>query len=392
VVSMDGKVYWFGGSLGVNATDKGYVYDPGTGATSAIPDYPVLVENCCLAVARETHGEIYALAGDQGQGGQPAGYHRLSFPGFYDVGVTRIIAPPAAVDSGDTFAPAAAVENFGRHPEGFRVRLQIAESYTDFESTYVLPGETAVVSFTPWIANCRGRQVLKCSTMMTEDNWPDNNALIDTITVDVFDAGVAGLLLPDSLPEADFTPIAQVSNRSQAPGSVRANWCMFRDDTLPVYAQSESVYLAPRATEQVRFPNWHAARGDYLAKVFLLRNGTTMHDTLRKRFRVSAGIEDPEQTELLLPREVALDAPEPNPCRDGAVIRYALPHAANVTLKLYDRTGKCVAVLVQGLTRAGWHSCAFSVHRSEFVATPGVYFVRLQAEGVEKTRKVVFAE
>ena len=95
---------------------------------------------------------------------------------------------------------------------------------------------------------------------------------------------------------------------------------------------------------------------------------------------------------MLLPRDVALNAPEPNPCHDGAVIRYALPHAANVTLKLYDRTGKCVEILAHGLTRAGWHSCAFTFDRPGFTISPGVYFVRLQAEGVEKTRKVIIAE
>ena len=390
-VALDGRVYWFGGGTNARCTDKAYVYSPATRDIAEIPDYPSVVVGCCLGVARESRPDLYGLGGYDGNTGMPTGYFRYRLAGYYDVGPVRIVAP--AADSGDTITPVVVIGNFGRHPEGFRAMLRIAESYSDVESTYMPPGETARVSFRPWIANCRGRQVLSCSTMMAGDDQPENDVMIDTFTVEAFDAGVAGLMLPESIAEGDFTPTALVSNYSQMPGSVHATWLILRNDTQAVYAQSESVYLAAGASQQVMFPAWNATAGGYLAKVFLLRNGTTLRDTVRRHFLVvSNGIADPEQTELLLPREIALDAPEPNPCRDGAVIRYALPRPASGSLKLYDRTGKCVAVLVQGLSRVGWHSCALIVHQPAFIVPPGVYFVRLQAEGVEKTRKVIIAE
>ena len=393
-VALQGKVCWFGGntSLPEGYTRAVYVYDPANGETSQLPDYPTFVVNCCLGVVRESRAAIYGLAGDQGHAPiHPAGYYRLSAYGDHDVGAQRIVAPAAVIDSGDSVTPIALIRNFGAYPEGFRVRFRIGMNYTADDSIFLAAGESIRISFTPWTANLRGTVTAACSTRLIGDDQPDNDAAQDTCVVVAFNAGVSGLYLPDTITEGPFAPVATVSNYSRVPGEVWIDWRTLRDDTL-VYSQNESTYLEIGASQQVWFSSWNAVVGSYQAKVYTMHGGSVMHDTIKKNFCVvAAGIADRNQNEVL-PGEVALDAPEPNPCRDGAVIRYALPHAANVSLKLYDRTGKCAAVLSQGLTRAGWHSCAFIVHRSEFIGTPGVYFVRLQAAGIEKTRKVIVAE
>jgi N-acetylneuraminic acid mutarotase len=295
-IAAQGKIYWFGGllSAGAGATSAGYVYDPGTGAITALSAYPVKVADCCLATFQDSTGEIYGLAGDQGDNSTPAGYYQMGIPGYYDVGPTKLIAPPAEVDSGDAIIPAAMVANFGKYPESFPVMSKIENFYVDYETTSVLPGQNATVLFAPWTVNCRGSHVVTCSTMMADDNQPQNNAMSETLVAYAFNGGVVGLYLPDTIPTGAFTPIALVQNYGPAPGLLLVDWWIFQDDTLPVYARSESTWLPGNAQQQVPFPPWNASLGHYLAEVFGVRNGQGMHDTISKRTLVlSEGIVDP---------------------------------------------------------------------------------------------------
>jgi hypothetical protein len=392
VVSLAGKVYWFGGWQNHGSTVKGYVYDPAADTITPLPDYPVPVMDCCLAVARGTHDQIYGLAGDQGSSGPPAGYYCLGSPD-HDVGVIRIIAPSPDVDSGDKIVPSAEIGNFGRNPEGFRVMLRISGSYSDFESTYVQPGESAVVDFAPWTANCRGRQFVKCSTMLAADTQPGNDVMSDSFTVHFFDAGVASLVLSDTEPPGNLVPIAVVQNYNQISGELWVDWQILRDDTLSVYAVRESVYLlGGQGTRYVTFPAWNATSGGYLAKVFATHGGALMHDTVTKQFWVvPPGIEESDNEPL--PTEFALDIVSANPSRVAAVaLHYALPQAADIKLTLYDATGKLRAVLNLGHKTAGWHSATFDVRDSRFDITSGIYFVRLDLPGFKRTRKVVITQ
>jgi len=138
----------------------------------------------------------------------------------------------------------------------------------------------------------------------------------------------------------------------------------------------------------VPFPSWNATPGAYLAKVFLLCQGRLCHDTVKQHFVVvKVGIA--ESNNGLLPREFALDIASPNPSRDAVTIHYALPKAADISLKLYDAAGKLRAVLDQGRKAAGEYSATFDARDSRFDITSGIYFVRLKSPGFERTRKVM---
>jgi hypothetical protein len=391
VVSMDRKVYWFGGALqGSGSTRLGYVYDPESGTITSLPDYPANVMSLCLAVARESHGEIYGLAGDGGS--EYAGYYRLAFPGYYDVGPTRMSSPSTRVDSGDTVHPAVVVGNFGRHTEGFRVLLRIDSSWADFESTTVAPGETAVVRFGPWNAVTPGTHVVKCSTMLQTDNQPGNDVLYDTLEVEVFSAGISGLVLPDSIVEGEYTPTATVTSYGSVPGSVRVCWQMFQDDTFHVYAQSESTYLEGHASRQIWFTPWNAVEGSYLAKVFAVHRGRVCRDTVQKHFRVvSAGIAE-ETGAQISSLEFRLEVVSANPGRNDLAIRYSLPHSSDVDLRLFDASGKCLAILAEGRALAGRHYLSLDPMHSVHRIPSGICFIRLQADGLVETRKVLFAQ
>jgi len=73
----------------------------------------------------------------------------------------------------------------------------------------------------------------------------------------------------------------------------------------------------------------------------------------------------------------------PNPCRGSATIRYELPVAGRVELKILDPAGRVVKRLSQGDRPAGFHVLNF---RPDVRA--GIYFVRVTARYADRARSV----
>ena len=67
------------------------------------------------------------------------------------------------------------------------------------------------------------------------------------------------------------------------------------------------------------------------------------------------------------------------------MIEFSLPRAADVSLRLYDVTGREAATLLNEPMNAGTHSLGFEAN-----ALPsGVYFVRLIADGLTASHKLL---
>ena len=87
---------------------------------------------------------------------------------------------------------------------------------------------------------------------------------------------------------------------------------------------------------------------------------------------------------------LALEPPRPNPARAEAVLRFATPQRAPVSLAVYDVTGARVRTLVSGAVAAGWHAPTWNLRDDRGRAvTPGVYVVRLTVGGAIRTRRIV---
>jgi len=70
----------------------------------------------------------------------------------------------------------------------------------------------------------------------------------------------------------------------------------------------------------------------------------------------------------------------PNPFNPSTMIRYRLPAAASVSMKVYNTAGQYVATLAEGYYAAGNYAATWDGRnaRGEQVAT-GVYIYRVQA-------------
>jgi len=88
--------------------------------------------------------------------------------------------------------------------------------------------------------------------------------------------------------------------------------------------------------------------------------------------------------QLAAPERLTLQSPFPNPARQEASLRFETPTPTNVEIRVYDLLGRRVTTLVDRRLNAGRHTAQLSASS----LAPGMYFVRLRAEGTTRTRKL----
>jgi hypothetical protein len=75
----------------------------------------------------------------------------------------------------------------------------------------------------------------------------------------------------------------------------------------------------------------------------------------------------------------------PNPFNPTTVIKFELPVAASVTVKIFDVRGREVITLINGFLQAGMHERLFNAG----ILSSGVYFCRIEAGGFSDSKKFV---
>jgi hypothetical protein len=92
-----------------------------------------------------------------------------------------------------------------------------------------------------------------------------------------------------------------------------------------------------------------------------------------------------EGTAGVLPQEATLDANYPNPFNPYTTIRFRIPSAGNISLRIFDQLGKEMATLVDGLRPAGLYEVRWDASH----CSSGVYICCLQTSGQLITRKLL---
>jgi hypothetical protein len=88
------------------------------------------------------------------------------------------------------------------------------------------------------------------------------------------------------------------------------------------------------------------------------------------------------------PSTYALSQNYPNPFNPSTTINFDLPTDGNVSLKLYDMSGKEVATLVNEVRSAGYYSVNFNASQ----LTSGVYFYTISADNFTATKKMLLVK
>lgn len=102
----------------------------------------------------------------------------------------------------------------------------------------------------------------------------------------------------------------------------------------------------------------------------------------------------PSLPAISVPLDFAFEQNEPNPFPGSTTIRYALPQAADVSLRVYSVLGEEVATLVSDRVAAGQHAFVWHANAGQRPLSPGVYLLRMVARGVDgaewnATRKAI---
>jgi len=122
-------------------------------------------------------------------------------------------------------------------------------------------------------------------------------------------------------------------------------------------------------------------------------NGTGNGQSLGKQYYVRAKIPKTDvsvkniSTEI--PANYSLSQNYPNPFNPSTTIRFALPKASDVTLKVYNINGQEVATLINGMNmNAGTSEYTFDASK----LSSGVYFYSIQAGNFKDTKKMILVK
>ena len=88
---------------------------------------------------------------------------------------------------------------------------------------------------------------------------------------------------------------------------------------------------------------------------------------------------------ILHPSAFILFPPYPNPFNSTTTIRYGLPYPSNVSVKVYNLSGRRISTLFEGYRQAGIHTANLTANN----LSSGLYFVRLNASDQLFTQKVM---
>ncbi len=131
--------------------------------------------------------------------------------------------------------------------------------------------------------------------------------------------------------------------------------------------------------------SWAGEESKLRTKIFSFENNRHTDKTGEIIFEtysgnVSADTDNPVQ----IPDEYSLSQNYPNPFNPTTVIKFALPVQSNVTIKVYDISGKEVRTLVDRTVEAGEHNVEF---RADGLAS-GMYFYRISAGSFSRVMKM----
>jgi choice-of-anchor B domain-containing protein len=103
------------------------------------------------------------------------------------------------------------------------------------------------------------------------------------------------------------------------------------------------------------------------------------------KFTNTTGI---HQTGSEIPNNYSLSQNYPNPFNPSTKFSFELPKSGNISVKVFDATGKVIETLFDGYQFAGKYTAEFNASK----LASGVYFYSLTAEGVKQTKKMVLTK
>ncbi|HEX2982563.1 MAG TPA: T9SS type A sorting domain-containing protein, partial [Ignavibacteriales bacterium] len=242
------------------------------------------------------------------------------------------------------------------------------------------------VSFNPWTPDSTGTYTVLVYNYLPGDENPGNDVLMSKVIVinQGLDAAAFSVDFDTVLAQAPFTPKATFINKQVIVKPFLATMKI----TPGNYISADTVKdLAYNNQRQVSFAEWvPPSSGTYTVKIFteLLYDENKSNDTLTKSITVIKNIGIVDEMDII-PDVYSLSQNYPNPFNPTTVIRYGLPEAGQVELKIYDMLGREVETLVSDFRNAGMHEVKFNAAE----LSSGVYIYRIKSGSFVQTKKLM---
>ncbi len=156
----------------------------------------------------------------------------------------------------------------------------------------------------------------------------------------------------------------------------------FENDTL--YAALPGGFIPGHGTanepHHYTFIDSSAYSGHWYYRLRQIDLGGAAHLSEGISIHLLTGVRQP-----ILPQMFSLSQNYPDPFNPSTTIRYQLPTASHVTLRIYNTLGQEVATLVNGLQESGYNSAVWSARN----VASGVYFYRIAATSGQTTFREV---
>jgi hypothetical protein len=362
---------------------------------------------------------------------------------YHDGMPIRIAPPNSELTVNSSFTPKASVVNNGSYSDTLRCRLVIADSlgtviYSDSVTTgAVPPDDTVSVQFRPAQIPNVGAYTATGAVICNSDFYPRNDTLrrnFDVTYEIMYDDGgyeafywvgrndndkfyvrytptipppyaITGgrimvnlasqvfdyvMVCEDNSGEPDTTAeLGRVENVStpNVPGWITFDFGINRYNASDVWMvihwpnTSPGLGVGADATPPVDLRSYMSSNQDTFRQ-------WTAHDWMARLMQSpDVGVSGAAEAKL----RFRLLEPTPNPFRSAVGLSYEIPAASNIALKVYDRSGRVVAVPVSGRVAPGRYKLAWhATDRAGRSVAPGVYFCRLlnADTGASSVRKV----
>lgn len=368
---------------------------------------------------------------------------------YHDGAVSGIIYPFTELTVNYSGTPRAKISNLGSYSENIPVVCEIRDGlgslvYTGTGQSYLTPLQSQTVAMTPaWSPADTGTYSVSFFTNVPEDYLPANDSatmsvhasheiLYDDGSLDIYGT-VSGTFADNKFAEKMFpclTPPYYITRCRVYLSSIDPVAVSLNKDSSGVPGLAPSYYLAPPETISAAVPGW--AVKEYMTPIAMTTNepfwmvlhwlstspslpAVGMDNTqpldnqsywywtdpqspgwhawapydfmMRVMTAAEVGIEDWGSDAV---NTFALRAPAPNPFAGRVKITFMTPHRGAVTVSVYDVTGRLVSSILDTPLDAGeynmtWHGIDDRGRR----VSAGVYFVKVNFEGENLTRKVI---
>jgi hypothetical protein len=206
-----------------------------------------------------------------------------------DYAVTSITSPFRTVDSTTTITPKAWIHNYGTY-DGVDVPVIfyiVGTAYVDTQEVSLIAGDSIEQVFNSFTAHLpRGSYVMRCTTELASDARANNNLLVDSFRLLVYDVSVTEIIQPAGITDsaATISPRVRVKNNGTQDETFYATF------TIGTWLSTKEVtVLPPNEEDVVTFNPWPVGlRGDYTTKCSTELNTDLVHsnDKLEGSFSI----------------------------------------------------------------------------------------------------------